>query len=301
MMYSNKLIVFITVSQYLNFSEAAKHLHMAQSAVSRIIAELEKDFGASLFERSKKGCLLTPAGEVLLKEAFKMLTLGEETKIKMEKMVLGQSGKLVIGYASELMIDPLVPYLQYFTRTYPDVELSFINSTSVHTAKSLREGVLDIALGRLESLVMRDSLDWKFCTRFPLCVVVTEEHRFAQVEKVSLEDLSNETILLLSREYNPGFFDVINTMFLSKGITPLLNTNATDRMTTLLMVQLGKGVTILSKQYMNIHHFHNLVPVPIDDENAFFDIGVAWNKNIANPAVNLFLAELDNYLTDSSS
>jgi DNA-binding transcriptional LysR family regulator len=295
-MYSNRIDVFVTVSQYLNFSEAANHLHIAQSAVSRSIAELEKEIGARLFDRTKRGCILTPAGEVFLEEAFKMITLANCAKSKVEKIATGKSGELVAGYPSELMIDPLVPCLKEFILKYPNVDLHFTNFNSLSVARMLHTGEVDVAFGREESFFKRENVEWRMVFRNPLHVVMAPEHRLAKERKINIEMLEHETIILLSRANNPGFFDVVQKMFLMKDMTPLLDTTVNDRMSAILLVRLGKGMTVLSKQYMSIHAFPDIVTVPIDDEYANMDLGIAWHKNVANPVVHLLLKEIDAYL-----
>jgi DNA-binding transcriptional LysR family regulator len=194
------------------------------------------------------------------------------------------------------MIDPLAPFMQYFSHKYQSIELIFTSSTSYSVSRQLNEGKLDFAFERHEALVRGDEIEWKYTSRYPLCVVLSEEHPFAKKKKVTVDMLAHETIILISREYNPGFFDVVSHMFHQKGITPLLNTTPNDRMSILLMVQIGKGVTILSKQYMTIHKYHAVQAVPIDDENAYFDSGMAWNKTSTNPCAKLFLEEISAYL-----
>lgn len=296
-MYDSKLDVFVTVSQYLNFSEAAAHLHIAQSAVSRNIAELEKELDIKLFDRTRRGCLLTPAGEVFLDEAFKIITLANSVKGKIVNFTAGESGEIVAGYPSELMIDPLVPCLKEFTKNHPNITLHFTTVNSLSVASMLRKGELDVAFGREESFYKREEIEWRKIFVSPLNVVLPEDHPLAGEEKLTLDMLENETLVLLTRAANPGFFDVVQKMFMAKGMTPLLGDSVSDRHSSLLLVRLGKGVTILSKQYMVRHDTPGLVNIPINDEYAHMDIGMAWKKEVVNPTLNQFLKEIDVFLS----
>jgi len=295
-MYDSKLDVFVMVSQCLNFSEAANQLHIAQSAVSRNIADLEKEVGVKLFDRTRRGCALTPAGEMFLEEVFKLITQSNSVKRKLDKFTAGESGGITAGYPSELMVDPLVPCLKGFTEKYPNVTMHFININSLSVARMLRRGELDVAFGREESFYKREEIEWRLIFVSPLHVVLPKGHHLAKEKKVTLDMLENETIVLLSRASNPGFFDVVQKMFLAKRKTPLLDTSVNDRHSSILLVRLGKGVTILSKQYMSLHNNSGVVTVPIDDENARMDLGMAWNKKVVNPALKMLLEEIDAYL-----
>ena len=295
-MYDYKLDVFVTVSQYLNFSAAANHLHIAQSAVSRNIAELEKELGVKVFERTRRGCTLTQAGEMLLEEAFKLISLSDSVKNKIVKISAGESGELVVGYPSELMIDPLLPCLQKVSKKYPNVDMHFLAINSLSAARMLQKGELEIAFGRKESFHMREEFEWRLIYVSPLHVVMPEDHPLAKEEKITLEMLEKETIILLSRASNPGLFDFINKMFQLKGMMPLMDTMVNDRHSSMLLVRLGRGVTLLSRQYMSIHKVPGVVTVPIDDENAKMEIGMAWNKDETNPVLKIFLDEVDMFL-----
>ena len=295
-MYDNKLDVFVTVSQYLNFSEAANHLHIAQSAVSRNIAELEKELGIKLFDRTRRGCTLTPAGEMFLEEAYKLISLSDSVMSKLVKFSAGESGELVAGYPSELMIDPLLPCLKKFAKKHPGVDMHFITINSLSAARMLRKGELQVAFGREESFYKREEIDWRLIYISPLHVVMPEDHPLAKEKKITLEMLEHETIILLSRASNPGLFDFVQRMFQARRMTPVLDTTVNDRHSSVLLVRLGKGVTILSKQYMNIHKFPGIVAVPIDDANANMELGMAWNKDAVNPALKMFIDEVDAFL-----
>jgi len=295
-MYSNRLNVFITLAQYLSFSETAKHLYLTQSAVSRSIAELERELGVKLFERTKKGCVLTLAGEVFLTEAYRIISLSETAKSKLQKIASGQSGVLNIGFPTELMVDPLAECIRNFSKRYPNVELNFLEYSSVAVSMKLLSGELDLALGRYEALIKKEEFEWRRLFRDQLLAIVPSSHRFAKEKSVTYEKLSKETIVIVSREVNPGYYDVIQKLFLSKGFMPIFNTASNERMSAVFKVRTGTGITLLTKQFMNTHKFDDLLAIPLDEENAFFDNGIAWRKNETNPIVRLFLDEIDEYL-----
>ena len=70
-----------------------------------------------------------------------------------------------------------------------------------------------------------------------------------------------------------------------------------DQMTTFMMARAGMGLTISSKQFVGAYNMDDLVSIPFSDEDAFHDVGVAWSRNPTNPAIKLFLSELEDFLS----
>jgi DNA-binding transcriptional LysR family regulator len=295
----HRLDVFVTSAQYMSFTEAAKHLHIAQSAVSHDIAELEKELGAKLFARTRKGIVFTPAGEAFFAEACKMIAIAQGARQKIEKIAAGEDGDLRFCFVAEQMIEPLVPFLKQYHKKHPRVNLQFNADTSIAVFRHILNGDFDFGLGRRESLARRDGTEWLHLYFDPFYLGVPATHRLASEKSVTMDMIENETILLMSSESNPGFFDLVQKMYLSRGMTPLLNTTSNDRMATIMMARMGMGVVIMTKQFFKLYNIDDLVCVPLAEEDAFHDIGVAWRGQVTNALVAQFLREMRGYLQET--
>ena len=122
--------VFYYVAISLSFSDASKQLFISQSAVSQSIKVLEKKLGITLFIRSTKRVQLTPEGETLLRHiepAMNLIKRGEAQL--MEASNLG-GGQLRIGASDTICRYYLVPFLNKFHKTYPNVHIKVTNQTS---------------------------------------------------------------------------------------------------------------------------------------------------------------------------
>jgi len=96
-MDTRQLRSFLAVAHHLNFTEAAKHLFIAQSTLSRQIVELEKELGAPLFIRNNRTVSLTPAGNLLGKEADLLISKMDGLITQIKQLNEGCIGTLNIG------------------------------------------------------------------------------------------------------------------------------------------------------------------------------------------------------------
>jgi DNA-binding transcriptional LysR family regulator len=85
-----QLRYFQAVAEELNFSQAARRLHVAQPALSRTVKELETQLGVVLLDRDRRSVSLTPAGAVLLRETGLLLERLEETIRRVQRTAVGR-------------------------------------------------------------------------------------------------------------------------------------------------------------------------------------------------------------------
>ncbi len=97
-----QLNTFVTVARAGNFSEAARTLGVAQSAVSQSVAALERDLEASLFERTSRSCRLTRQGEELLVDAERILKDIQESTQRIRRAARAGEHRLVVGLTGGL-------------------------------------------------------------------------------------------------------------------------------------------------------------------------------------------------------
>ena len=135
--------VFYHVATTLNFSEASKQLFISQSAVSQSIKTLERKLDQTLFIRSTKKVQLTPEGEILLRHiepAMNLIQKGEAQLLD----AASTGGQIRIGASDTICRYFLVPYLEKFHKTFPNVHIKVINQTSLRCTELLKNGLVDL-------------------------------------------------------------------------------------------------------------------------------------------------------------
>lgn len=85
-----KLRIFCTAAERGSFTGAAAELYISHSTVSRAVAELERELGAELFRRARRGVEPTAAGQALLAGARALLADADALR----ENIRGMGGKI---------------------------------------------------------------------------------------------------------------------------------------------------------------------------------------------------------------
>ncbi|PPF41105.1 LysR family transcriptional regulator [Rathayibacter sp. AY1A3] len=141
-----QLTGFVEVARLGSFTRAAEKLHLAQPSLSRRIAALEQDLGSELFHRARSGSTLTPAGELLLPLARRMLADAGSVRRELAELAGLERGRVRFGATPTLCISLVAEVLHAFHSAHPAVELHLAEDGSRSLFDRLARGELDLAL-----------------------------------------------------------------------------------------------------------------------------------------------------------
>lgn len=192
-----RLEVFVKVAELGSFSRAAEALFLTQPTVSEHVRGLEDDLGVQLLDRLGRGASPTPAGELLLGYARRMLALTREARQAIERFQGRTIGELVVG-GSTIPGEYLLPALiGQFKAKFPEISISLRVSASRQVSEWVEEGRVEIgvvgARPASRGLVARELM------ADTMVVVVSPEHRWASRGGVTLADLRLEPLVLRER------------------------------------------------------------------------------------------------------
>lgn len=178
-----------------SFTRAAEILGYTQSAVSRQVAAMEAAAGAPIFERSRRGVALTPAGEVLVRRATEILADLAATEHELAGLRDRLAGRLTIGaYPTAAMA--LVPQaMTQVISAHPGLALVLEEASTPVLLRRLRAGRVEVAvIGVGHGLPDYDLGELRRTTLLQgdLLVVVPDAHRFADQDTVTAADLAGE-------------------------------------------------------------------------------------------------------------
>lgn len=143
------LRLLVAIESTGQMSGAASRLAITQPAASRLMAELERIVGASLYTRHAKGVTLTLAGSLLAEKAHAILRQLNDASEEIGELIEGVRGHVRIGAVTGPALEIVLPALRELRIAYPEIEISVDVETSDKLAASLLSRELDFYIGRL--------------------------------------------------------------------------------------------------------------------------------------------------------
>ncbi len=188
------LRTFQAVAEEGSMHRAAEKRHMTQPAVTRQMAILSREVGATLFRRFGRGVRLTEAGEALLKESRILFRTVEEGLRRVREVEERERLSLSLGGSHYVTATGLAAPVRAFRQAHPEVRLDFLCGSSEAMVERVRDGSLDLAVATLPESAegLRRIRLWTDT----FVAAVSSESPLALQEGVSLSDLAAETLIL---------------------------------------------------------------------------------------------------------
>lgn len=281
------LVYFREVARQLHFRKAAETLAIAQPALSRQIAQLERALGADLLTRSQRKVELTPAGTALLERIEPLLRSLAAIPSELQAMAAGEAGHVRVGFTGLAMATVLPAILREFSKRYPGVRVELNESPTAAQLKALQDG--EISCGFFHPDAPTPGLNTHVLLRERNGVLLPTDHPLAKKASLRLRDLSTTPFVLFPRAFNPGFYDRVLAAFGAAGVSPQIAEEVWPRANGIGLVRAGLGATFITPSEAK------LVPgdvrfCPLHGPAPESKLVLGWRqKPSADPALNAFL------------
>jgi LysR family transcriptional regulator, benzoate and cis,cis-muconate-responsive activator of ben and cat genes len=271
---------FIAVARVLNFSRAARELHLSQPALSAQIKALEEDLGTLLFERNKRTVRLTRAGESFLADAEVLIDDAAEAKRRATRFASGEAGHLRIAFVASATSE-LVPTIVLAFRTrYPHVTLELKNQPTVLQVEALEAHTLDVGFVRLPLTAPKLSVTPLHSE--PFALVISKSHKLAREKNLTVAHLAGEPFVAYGQRWAPEFYQTWTGICRNAGFTPVVVQETAEMDTALALVAAGMGVAILPEGVANRSR-RVLKVKPLIKESTRSQIGIAVARDTSDP------------------
>lgn len=284
---------FIESVERGSFKAAAEALGYTPSAVSQLVAALEKDLGLNLLIRSRKGVTVTQEGRKLAPIARSFLAR-EKEMYELAAELQGMSvGNLTIAAYPSVATTWLPEIVRNFQRDYPDIQFSILEGVRQEIFHHLDQHEADMAF-----LAYAEPMDYEW---IPLAdeemiAVIPENHQFASESAYPVDNFGSDNVIMTSWGQDAEILDI----FRKNKVTPQVRYTTYDTPASLALVRMGLGVCIcneLAAQYWNDH----LVKLPLDPPSRV-TFGIAYtSEEHMTVAAKKFMDYAVRYLTRPES
>ncbi len=220
MISTERLAVLLAAARAGSFAGAADLLFQTPSAVSQQIANLEREVGTLLFERSRRGVQLTAAGHVLQRHAEAVLNRLADAQAEIEALTSGETGRVAFGSFPTATATFAASAVAVFQERHPGVEVRFMDGEPYESIVRLKLRELDLAVvfdleswpayrsyaGRTVASAS-DTESLELCED-PFLVMLSPHHRLASKRELVLDDLRHERITGSSNDCAPWGADL---------------------------------------------------------------------------------------------
>jgi LysR family transcriptional regulator, hydrogen peroxide-inducible genes activator len=275
----------VALADERHFGRAARRSFVSQPTLSTQLKKLEDSLGVQLIERQSKQVTLTQAGEQVVARARRILEASDEVVTLARTHRDPLAGKLRLA-----LLPTIGPYLlprvaREIRKGLPRLELRLYEYQTAQMLERLHAGQID--LGVLALPVDMDGLDSRPLYDEPFIVALPEHHRLAKKATVKVEDLKDETLLLL--EDGHCLRDQALEVCSSIGMQEKQDFRATSLETLRQMVATGAGITLLPELASRGPYgsARGVVLRPFTKPAPVRHIGAVWRKTSARkPAID---------------
>lgn len=284
---------FCAVAAHQGFSRTARELHVAQSAISEQISDLEREIGHALLVRGQQKTLLTLPGEIFLAEAKKVLAAADHAVETARRAARGEIGALNVGFFNGGTGADVPAIIKDFRRLHPDVRVSVADMVPGLQSTALIHGTMDVGFTRPLETPFDQLLRSELLYLDPLVAVVPKDHPLAN-RPVDLKALARERFVLVARESSPSLYGKILALCSEARFSPNVVATGVAWASVTLLVEAGEGVAILPS---NLQHgaSKNLAFCPLTDPGAAIGLVMAWSPQREGPVLQAFLNLVRDY------
>ena len=257
---------FVAVGEELHFGRAARRLHVEQSPLSRTIRQLEADLGVTLLERMPRSVCLTPAGQVFLEEARRVLLTLEQARTKARAVAAGLQGTLRIALTGCVGQVRLPALLALCREEAPEVGVRLFEAPLPQVVGGLGNDLYDGALAMasvMESGVVALSL-WQD----PLVVVIPARHPLLEHKRVPLEEVVRYPLVLFDPQACEECSRQFERLLRLAEMLPIVAEYVTTHSLMLALVAAGYGIGFSSAAHVPTCRQMELIFRPLDEESA---------------------------------
>ena len=209
-----------------SITTASHTLAISQSALTRSIADVEKQLGVQLFLRMRRGMRLTEAGQVFVDQAQRVIKSVDDLFINTEDYLNLKLGRLRVGIAPSAYQVYINGPLEELVKAYPGMQLELVAGSAEQLAPRVISGDLDVLWGAARPLTQWPEMKVTVLRDLYYGFMIRRNHPLTKLKKIGEADLLKYPILLPAT-VQPIHIDVA-TRYAPNGLPPMHPRYVTD-------------------------------------------------------------------------
>ena len=247
---------FLKTVECASVSAAAQALGVSQSALTQLLAGLERDCGFPLLVRNRGGVHLTPAGKALLPAVQQVCAADAHLRGRIQEVRERAGGTIRIATFKSVAVNWLPPMIKQFQVQHPEARFRLFDGAYAEVDAYVRSGTVDMGFISLPSELPGEIV--------PVCsdrllAVLPAGHPLAACEAVPVAAFGTEPVVSLIDSTNRDALRVLDAAH----VHPDIRFQTADDYAMISMVESGLGICIAHELVLRSDH-HNVVVRPLD-------------------------------------
>ncbi len=255
-----QIALILAVGEHGTLRKASAELGMTQPAATKMIHELESALGQRLFERIGRGQKLTLAGTSVMRYFSGVRGSFESMNRELAELKLGSAGRVSVGSIMAPSPTLLTQAIIALKNAYPLLSVGVTLDTSDRLFELLREGVLDVVIGRIRDVNRTEDYSFKALENEALAVVVGVHHPLGKRKTIPFSALLNYPWIL--QPTDSPMREVLEHEFrMLQAPTPKGIIETASVLTTTHLIAETDMIGVLPKSIADIYAKHGLLIV----------------------------------------
>lgn len=285
---------FMEVARQKSFTRAAETLHVSQSAISKMIKDLEQELGIHLFNRSSRFIRLTDTGETFLRHAQEVVALFDNLIREVESASLSDRGRITIGLPPITGSTRFAQLLGEFKKKFPQIDIALFEYGSKTIEAGVQDGSIDIGvicnapdMGAYHAFTLSND---------PLRVIASPDNPLSMLSEVALSALRDEQFVMYREDFSL-YHKIVNGC-VAAGFQPRIIFETSQRELMTQLVSTNLGVAILPSRTCAELDPASIATIPLSQPHLHHQMTIVWKKGRhLNRAAHLWIEFAREFLT----
>ncbi|RNA67639.1 LysR family transcriptional regulator [Alteribacter keqinensis] len=286
---------FVEVAHCLNFSKAAKNLHISQPALSQQITMLEEHFNFKLLIRNTRSVTLTKEGAFLYENLQPSFENIESTLHRIEKTGAIPQRTIRIATIPSAASNWIPPLLHKLRERFDDLEFHIQETSSKHVVDLVKGRDYDIGFFRMPAHIRRkteNQLMIRELTSHSVKLVVSAAHPLARLQSINLYEARNETFLHYDPDTSSSLHTTLEQACRTAGFIPKTMGIGPELLTIANLIANDIGVTLMPTDMIDLLPSHQIRGIDVKNQDLSSTISIVWKQSTSIPEITFHALNL---------